>query len=79
MRRWIGATLMELEPGAPVSRLDRVAYVSGDLLIESVTTFSTPTATCTTANSCCGPSGQSNARGVAGDALRVRFDYAGRR
>jgi hypothetical protein len=36
VRRWIGAALMELKPGAPVLRLDRVAYVSGDLLIESV-------------------------------------------
>lgn len=46
-RRWIGAAadfaaLLELEPGVPVLRLDRVAYVLGDLSIESVTAFCHP-------------------------------------
>jgi GntR family transcriptional regulator len=45
-RQWIGAAspadvaaLLELEPGAPVLRLDRVACVLCDLPIESVTAF----------------------------------------
>ena len=48
-RQWIVAAspadvaaLLELEPGAPVLRLDRVAYVFGDLPIESVTAFLHP-------------------------------------
>jgi GntR family transcriptional regulator len=49
-RQWLGAAaapaevaaLLELEPGVPVLRLDRVAYVSNDLPIESVTAFFHP-------------------------------------